>query len=401
MVDTHILVRCRGFLVCLRTGVFKTMGNRNWVFLLAGAAVIFSIQPAFAGFEWRAPATTAAVTATEEKPAAPTPVPLVPVSAEAVTSIVSAPAASGTGSSYEGVESFGKDVNIVIALRQIVPPDYQFSFGPEVDLKQNVSWQGAGQPWPVFLDEVFAPLGLKAYLRDRVVVIAAAPALEKQPQPASSPLPMQTIVSQPATPMPTEPPSQAEIMWDSERVEPLPIHKEQQPVSVAPVMPLQQVEIVSPPPAAQQPPAEIAWESSAPIALSAPVAAPPLEEKFVPAPVAPPPVLSERVSLAPQPSSAPQYTETRSQAPMWVAPEGATLRDVLTNWSAQSGVRLFWSIDYDYKLSRDIQLSGSFETAVQAILDNFTATYPRPVGRLYTGDSRERVLVISSPDLLS
>lgn len=381
------------------------MRNTKWFLLLAGAMTLHA-QPASAGFEWRAPSSAPAAMESPAEPVAPAPVPLAPVAAETVQSMISPPAPAAQA--YEGVESFGKDIGIAVALRQIVPSDYQYALGPGVDPAQKLSWEGQGQPWPEFLNETLAPHGLKAYVRDNIVVVASADAA---PSSASKTVPpMQTITAAPAMPLPAPvapPADQTQITWDDTRDTPLAIYKAQAQAEEKTAAP---------------PKEAIAWEDAMPVA---PVAPPPLEERTVVAPAMPPeepaynpppavtvtepvvppataptaPQVSAQVSMPPAPAGE-RVEVTVSQAPAWVAPQGALLRDVLKNWTAQAGVRLFWSIDYDYRLSRDIELSGSFETAVQAVLDSFAGVYPRPVGKLYTGSS-ERVLVISSPDLLS
>lgn len=405
------------------------MRNKGLFLLLASAAMVLHVQPASAGFEWHAPASAAPPAAeapaeTSGEPAAPMPVPLAPVSAETVQSMVSAPVAA---SDFEGVESFGKDMGIAVALRQIIPADYQFTLAPEVDPGQKLSWQGQGQPWPDFLNETLAPHGLKAYVRDHIVVVASADALQSLPPATAKAVPpMQTITSAPPAPampaMPSADESKAQITWDETRDAPLPIYKTQQEPAATPSAMTSATPPAMPPVEPRAVAAEketIVWQEVAPAAPTppAPVAAmtpPPLEEKTVMAPVMPPeepaynpapvaaaveapPMVSQRVEIAPP---AGKQVEIMPETPTWIAPQGASLRDVLKNWTAQAGVRLFWSIDYDYRLSRDIKLSGNFETAVQAILDNFAGTYPRPTGKLYTGSS-ERVLVINSPDLLS
>lgn len=44
------------------------------------------------------------------------------------------------------VQGFGRDVPLVLALQQIVPPNYRYSFDPGIDPGLRVKWTG-GQPW--------------------------------------------------------------------------------------------------------------------------------------------------------------------------------------------------------------------------------------------------------------
>lgn len=67
----------------------------------------------------------------------------------------------------------------------------------------------------------------------------------------------------------------------------------------------------------------------------------------------------------------------------WVASRGDSLRGVLEEWAGQAGADMFWSSDYDYPLAGDVNVSGTFEEAVQNILRGFEQARPKPVGRLH------------------
>lgn len=78
--------------------------------------------------------------------------------------------AAGYGS-YEVADGFGRDLPLVMAIRQIVPSSFGFIFDDGIDVNANVSWQG-GKPWDVVLQETLAPLNLTATIRGNVVTIA-------------------------------------------------------------------------------------------------------------------------------------------------------------------------------------------------------------------------------------
>jgi hypothetical protein len=84
-----------------------------------------------------------------------------------------APAPAPTTDGARSVEGFGSGVPLALALRQVVPPDYAFSFDPgmHAQMGKPVSWDGAGRPWPVVAGEMLAPLGLSVHIRGRVAVI--------------------------------------------------------------------------------------------------------------------------------------------------------------------------------------------------------------------------------------
>ena len=67
----------------------------------------------------------------------------------------------------------------------------------------------------------------------------------------------------------------------------------------------------------------------------------------------------------------------------WKSEKGKSLRDTLLDWSAQVGVQLHWSSDYDFPLESHISLNGTFNEAVQNLLTGLTYAQPRPIGRLH------------------
>lgn len=68
---------------------------------------------------------------------------------------------------------FGRDLPLALALSQVVPADYSFSFAGNVDAGANVSWQG-GKPWNDVLNEMLAPQGLRAAIAGSQVTIQRA-----------------------------------------------------------------------------------------------------------------------------------------------------------------------------------------------------------------------------------
>lgn len=67
----------------------------------------------------------------------------------------------------------------------------------------------------------------------------------------------------------------------------------------------------------------------------------------------------------------------------WKSQKGKSLRDTLLDWSAQVGVQLHWSSDYDFPLESHISVDGTFNEAVQNLLTGLTYAQPRPIGRLH------------------
>lgn len=68
------------------------------------------------------------------------------------------------------IDGFGKQVPLVIAMRQILPSDYGFAHRDGVDLGQLIDWQG-GRPWPQVLSEALAPIGVKVTISGDTVLL--------------------------------------------------------------------------------------------------------------------------------------------------------------------------------------------------------------------------------------
>lgn len=72
---------------------------------------------------------------------------------------------------FEIVQGFGSDMPLALALSQIVPADYAYSFRGNVNPGQRVSWSG-GKPWNVVLNDALKSLNLKAIVSGKTVIIA-------------------------------------------------------------------------------------------------------------------------------------------------------------------------------------------------------------------------------------
>ena len=77
----------------------------------------------------------------------------------------------------------------------------------------------------------------------------------------------------------------------------------------------------------------------------------------------------------------------------WVAPQGTTLRTLLTEWGEASGWRVVWNMDRDYSLDASAVFRGQFTSVSAALLRSFARATPAPKGVFYKGN---KVLVIST-----
>ena len=248
--------------------------------------------------------------------------------------------------SYAPAEGFGSDMPLVMALQQIVPADYAFSFGTDVNPGSHVSWTG-GKPWNEVVSEMAASLNLQAQIRGKVVHISKA---------TPTTAPGKSAALEPAQPeaAPTAEPEHAPL----DLTEAIP--------TVAPVSTGRST-IKDPGNApAAQPAATMSRiqsiETSASAASEMPSAA-----TIEPA--------SGQQDAQPQemPAAAASIlAETPAAAAPkgWMARSGDSLKDTLQAWSAQAGVELLWQPSHDYTISVDIATDSSFENAVKTVFAN-------------------------------
>jgi len=85
-------------------------------------------------------------------------------------------------------------------------------------------------------------------------------------------------------------------------------------------------------------------------------------------------------------------------AAQWTVQPGQTLRDAVTTWATEAGVKLYWTTDYDYRIESAHAFSGSFEEALAQLLDTFADMTPQPYGQLHKSSEGGQVLIIKTYD---
>ncbi len=84
-------------------------------------------------------------------------------------------------------------------------------------------------------------------------------------------------------------------------------------------------------------------------------------------------------------------------APRWGAQAGQTVQDVLQNWSNLAHVDFLWATDQTLTLEKPLDISGSYEEAVQALLGQYQGTARQPAAKLYKAPGQPRpVLVVET-----
>lgn len=77
----------------------------------------------------------------------------------------------------------------------------------------------------------------------------------------------------------------------------------------------------------------------------------------------------------------------------WLAEEGQSLKELLTQWSNEAGWRLIWKTNRNYTLNAGAMFRGSFADVASALVRAFARARPAPIATFYKGN---RVLVIET-----
>lgn len=328
---------------------------------------------------------------------------------------------------YERIDGFGHDMPLALALRQIVPTSYAFSFDREINPGQRIDWNG-GKAWDQVLDEALAPHGLKATITAGVVRISSAASVT-QPVPVA-PLPQKAPSIPDSTfnryaPSP-ENPVQDDYKPSYPRHEPMKhansmdVKTMSQPSAIntpAPDMP------VATPSSSQLPVPETSishqdektyvWPSKT--GASDVVPPPPFVHQPLPpvtmksgeisssgdrAALSPPQPLKIKDKIAFLPKKDPADALAANIAPaggtQWLARKGQSLKLVLEDWSQKSGTELYWNSMNDYILPQDINSSSGYIDAIQKVLSLYDSEADRPIGKLHKADGRPNALVIET-----
>jgi hypothetical protein len=89
------------------------------------------------------------------------------------------------------------------------------------------------------------------------------------------------------------------------------------------------------------------------------------------------------------------YPRRNAPAAQWSAPAGANIQTVLNEWGRNAGVTIVWQSYASMPVKSPLALNGSFESAVQSLLDQFQENSERPVGQLNTDPvTGQRTLLI-------
>ncbi len=292
---------------------------------------------------------------------APHPVVMPPVSAPVVPSQV---VAKEPLPFYSEAIGFGRDLPLALAARQIIPADYTFSFSGSVNPGKKIDWDG-GAPWNEVLSNTLEPHGIAVAISGQHVVIRPAGHgnsgwSEPPTMPAVSPV----VSDRPAD------------------LVPFPVAADGAIRRVKPPMDVVAEEDAAPMLETPSDDLALGGEPDMPESLVQ------KEEKISDAWISDMPGVStepaETADLSGEDSDAPMpYVYDPTATRVWNADFGVSLREVLSDWSDQAGVQLYWASQYDFPLQSSVKLNGTYSDAVETLLNGLMEARPRPLGRLH------------------
>ncbi|WP_435640657.1 TcpQ domain-containing protein [Micavibrio aeruginosavorus] len=268
-------------------------------------------------------------------------------------------------SHHANAEGFGRDLPLVLAMRQIVPVGYGYTFDPSVDQGQRVDWDG-GAPWPTVLENAVAAYGLSVRVMDDASRVWVGPANVAAPVSA----PTDTMVVEDVA---------APVVADTattthEPVREVYIRRGEKEAEVMTRDAAPQAAVVEAPAAVEAPMPLMAVEE---VSFVDPVATPRAPDDMT---------MSDATLTAPAPLAADDMVQASFDPyaiQSWTAAKGASLRDVLAQWSDEAGVQLVWPSDRDYKLPQAINMNSNYADAVLRALSMFDHADARPLGKLH------------------
>jgi len=308
------------------------------------------------------------------------------------------------------VQGFGRDVPLALALQQIVPTNYRYSFDPGINPGTRVSWTG-GQPWKNVISDLaqsnnmnvdivsnvvaFRPVNSVAVPLSPAPIADAAPIADVPALPPEEPQPMTAVISKPSASVvksKTEMRNSLKSAQQEAAFDPMmdgngkPAHTS---VKDKAILTADSETTTSAQDVALQPLMPEANAAPLPPVAPAPAPMPAPKPVIEPAPVMPAvpnPTVTAADMSGTVATGIPTGTTRASDlsTPMsWEAHKGQTLRQTLTEWTDQAGVSLVWSSEYDYPLETDVRIDAGFADATRTLLAGFTKAQPRPLGRLF------------------
>jgi len=274
------------------------------------------------------------------------------------------------------VTGFGQDLPLVISLQQIIPSRYQFTLDADVDANTLTSWEG-GDDWQKVLTGMLGKYNLSYIVKSDMVIVQKR-FIEPKKEPAKV-KPVAAVEKKKSVPVAAKEAPVKDLSPKTLGTLKKPAERPENLVSKG-----KSSEVVID--SKNNKKSNVKFDSK----LYA-------DEDISPMNIISSQNTPEKEDLTPLLGGKP-IPDAMAKAD-WIGHKSQTLKEVLTDWGQKEGVELYWTIDYDYKLNRDVALTGEYEVAVARLLDIFRTVRPQPYGELHKGDGGPLVLVVSSYDL--
>ena len=267
---------------------------------------------------------------------------------------------------FEDAVGFAEDVPLALALRQVVPADYAFSFGSQVNPGLRVSWSG-GKPWNEVVNDMLTPLDYVARISPKAVHI-----IHRDLNTMLAP-------SVPTTPYKLEPAAGTQEIDAQTEAASQPVARERN---------IKRVNIVDPGAENIQEPTLIEkmtnmFEGDEQAAHQAAAAETNVAE----------------VIIADDAQSEELFApETPQKLSFWTAQAGTSLKETLAQWSQSANAELVWDVDHDYVLTSDFEAQGSFEKAVSLLLQHGVNAQNDALDHSYVATSNDEKVKILITD---
>jgi len=245
-------------------------------------------------------------------------------------------------SKAEIIEGFGKDIPLALALRQVVPPQYAFSFAKGVNLGQRVSWNG-DRPWDEALQDMLTSVKLQALRQNNIILIKQntiqAPDkgkpndLKNNKSIKLNPFPLEHILNKQEPAAGDSSAQKAEAELKIKRI------------------------IVSDP--GETPSTQAAVNASL---LDV--------EKKQAVKITDKPLQNVPKPLMEEKKSSGMTLDNQKEKPgLWNAQKGESLKAVLQKWSEKSGFQVIWEASHDYVLDADVNEKTNLKLALDYLFE--------------------------------
>lgn len=293
---------------------------------------------------------------------------------------ISSAVSSATPSSQ--VTQSGSAVPLAIAMRQVVPNDYEFSYGEGVDLGALVDWS-SGRPWAETVERMVQPLGLSATIQGNIISLSRTDGARVASGASSVARPSvdSTFPAYDSTSSEFGAPQSLSGAAISQGSVTHSLGTQTLNTEGDNAMAVAEMQAVPPQSAENEVAAGVIARRQNNNMLTGDTRAIPAGELK--------PVVFQTPNRA------------LDQEMVWYGTNGSMLSDVIKRWAQRAGVEMNWESEHDFPLRATVVITGTFQDAVRQILEGFDQADPRPIARLFknTADGPS-VLVVEEQFLI-